>query len=431
MQFPMFLHRRAFPTLLAVLIAAAPLPALEPVEARAIFEELRLVCANDGGRLWGFSLDGPLMLVDRASRRITANHPDAARQLVAVEGVYTGTLPREVNIANTALTWNGTRWSMVALPLPRDPAARLTLLVHESWHREQEKLGVPASHLDNVHLDTLAGRLWLQVEMRALRTALRAGGDDQLRAARDAVQFRRQRHDLFPDAERAETNLENNEGLAEYTGLIVSGRAEPAHHTARRLEAAEGRDTFMRNFAYETGPAYGLLLDVFRPGWRRDIKASLSLATMLGEVASSEATAGDAIQTRAAAYDFIGLERAEKARAEAMAGRDRSARAKFITGPVLTLPLRRAQTQFDPNALYSLAGEGTVYPTLRLVDEWGVLEVKDGALIATTWDRAVVRAPAAAADGRVIEPADWRHELNPGWELVPAARAGDFLLRKK
>ncbi len=53
-------------------------------------------------------------------------------------------------------------------PLPEDDDARQVLVMHESWHRVQEQIGLPASNPSNGHLNTFDGRLWLQLEWRAL-----------------------------------------------------------------------------------------------------------------------------------------------------------------------------------------------------------------------------------------------------------------------
>ncbi len=58
-----------------------------------------------------------------------------------------------------------------------------------------------------------------------------------------------------------------NEGLAEYTGVFVgnptrSTRIQAALHDLRAHVADR---SFVRSFAYATGPAYGLLLDQAAP----------------------------------------------------------------------------------------------------------------------------------------------------------------------
>jgi hypothetical protein len=97
-------------------------------------------------------------------------------------------------------------------------------------------------------------------------------------------------------------------------------------------------------------------------------------------------------------------------------------RARFIDDAHLTIPLRHMSFEFDPNASQPFESSGTVYPTLRLRDDWGSIVVHHGgALIASDWMSVVV--PAVPGD-------DYTLTLNDGWSIVPAARAGDVTLAK-
>ena len=50
---------------------------------------------------------------------------------------------------------------------------------------------------------------------------------------------------------------------------------------AGRLKLAALKPALSYAFAYETGPAYGLLLDMGAPGWRRELKPDSSLSGLL------------------------------------------------------------------------------------------------------------------------------------------------------
>ncbi|HSE66036.1 MAG TPA: hypothetical protein VLB12_03565, partial [Gemmatimonadales bacterium] len=191
--------------------------------ARQYLHEADSIAAGDAGFLWGRSLAGPMMLVDRDTRAIIANVGDADGRLKQAGAVFVGTLPADQNVSNTGFNWAGTRWTMVALPVPSNPVSRAALMMHERWHRIQDSLGFPASSPTNDHLDTRDGRLWLRLEGRALQRALVTRGDKRRIAASDAVLFRRYRRQVIPGADSTERALEMNEGLAEYTGLTLAG----------------------------------------------------------------------------------------------------------------------------------------------------------------------------------------------------------------
>ncbi len=69
-------------------------------KAIAYFSKIEEACNRDAGKLWGKNLYGPLMFIERTSRKITANMPDNEGLLKLKDGVYTGTYPAE-NIINT------------------------------------------------------------------------------------------------------------------------------------------------------------------------------------------------------------------------------------------------------------------------------------------------------------------------------------------
>lgn len=409
---------------------AAEPAAIEPGAARAVFDQARSLCEADRGRLWGVSLCGPIMLVDPATRQVVASEGDRQGALRAVDGVFLGQLPADQTAANTALDWSGTRWTQLLWPLPDDPALRRVLLSHELFHRIQPQLRVASPQGgDNPHLDSLEGRYLLQLEWRALARALRGTGDVRRAASADALAFRAERYRLFADARRDEAALELNEGLAEYTGVVVGNPDAPARIGAalRDLGAHVDDPGFVRSFAYATGPAYGLLLDAYAPGWRTRLDGEgLDLGSRLratGEIRVSDDPA--AVAGAAARYDGAALwvgevEREQRRRAQALRNRKR-----FVDGPVLRLDLVDMRIQFDPTTLQPLEGVGTVYPSMRITDAWGTLEVSDGALLRDDWKAVTVRAPARAA---ALAGPGWTLRLAPGWRLAAGARAGDFVL---
>ena len=83
--------------------------------------------------------------------------------------------------------------------------------------------------------------------------------------------------------------------------------------------------------------------------------------------------------------------------------------------------------QFNPNNLQPLGDAGTVYPTIRITDAWGVIEGKNGALMKPDWSALVVAAPTVTT-GNPVTGDGWMLTLQPGWSIVPGARKGDFTL---
>lgn len=430
---------RPRPLLLAALMlgAVGPVSAdgaeLSDVAAEAIFEEAQLLCQADSGQLWGASLCGPMMLVDRTNRRVTASHADARGNLQARGKVFVGQLPPDAIIANTAVDWSGTRWTQLLWPLPQDEGRRRTLLAHEMFHRLQPALSIVAPAAGgNEHLDTLEGRYWLQLEWHALAAAVSATDPGaQRNAMMDALAFRAERYRRFPAAAQEEAALELNEGLAEYTGVLVGNPTPSARieATLHDLRAHVGDRSFVRSFAYATGPAYGLLLDQVAPGWHRNLgHPARDLGSLLAERMHRAPLTGEAaLLTTAARYDGPALRETEVQREQQRLAQLERNQARFVTGPVLRLDLRSMRIQFDPSNMQPLPGSGTVYPTMQLSDVWGTLTVTDGALLQNDWKAVFVQAPASGE--LPLQGHGWTLSLAPGWSLVPGARHGDYVLR--
>src|SRR5262249_14279429 len=150
--------------------------------------------------------------------------------------VFAGKLPAQVNVANTAVEWAGVKWTMVIWPLPADQFDRAGLMLHELWHRIQDQIGFHGAESANNHLDSMEGRVWLQLEWRALDSALNSRGERRLQAVSDALIFRARRRTLFPKAAQEERALEMHEGLAEYSGIKLSGRPDVIQFASRKLK---------------------------------------------------------------------------------------------------------------------------------------------------------------------------------------------------
>jgi hypothetical protein len=407
-------------------------PAIDRDAARQEFHAAQIICARDAGRFWGISLCGPILLVDPQSRQVVANQQDGEGQLTKSGSVFTGSLPASVNISNTPTQWAGVRWTQLIWPLPDDSSRRNTMVAHELFHRIQSRVPIPAQHeVANDHLDTLEGRYLIQLEWRALAAALRCQTQSACRQAiADALLFRAARYELFPTAAEQENSLELNEGVAEYTGVSLGNktRQDQINAALYDLSAHVADQTFVRSFAYATGPAYGLLLDKYMPGWRQQLRSGPSLYEMLRSAAriASPGSVGDAATERAGAYDGATLRSVEVEREKKRQHTLVVNRAKFVIGPVLIIPLHHANIQFNPQTLQPLEKSGTVYPTMHISASWGVLDVCSGALLKSDWSEVSVVAPTVM--DAPLKGDGWTLDLKPDWRLVPAARSGDFTL---
>ena len=427
----------AFASVLGFVTSAAA-QAIDTKLAAQYFQQLKQTSDRDGSKLWGLPLYGPIMFVDPNSGKIVANQADREQKLVPQDGVFVGKLPNEMSPANTAVDWAGVHWTMVMWPVSELRQPRERLLLHECFHRLQKTLGLPARDAVNAHLDELNGRIWIQMEWRALERALRTTGPAQRVALADALLFRAYRRSLFPAAAKNEPALELNEGLAEYTGVRLSSAdlQETAVRADLILRQARNNPTFARSFAYISGPAYGALLDLSGKPWRKSLQPASDLGELLQQrygiaVRVSEAAARAAI----ARYEGDEIVRLETQQDQSRKQQIAAARKKFLDGPVLILSLTAdVHYSYDPNNVVGIDASNTVYPTLRMVDAWGVLTVTNGAWLERNasglLQRALLPAPADLTT-RPLKGDGWTLEVANGWDPVPGERTGDVKLSKR
>lgn len=406
--------------------------------ARQYFGQMKQTSDRDAGRTWGVPLYGPIFFVDPSTHAVVADRADSEGVLKPDNGVWTGVLPDHLSPANTAIDWLGVRWSMVMWPVNQYRQPRESLLVHESFHRIQEGLGLPARDAVNSHLDSTDGRVWLELEWRALERALREQSSARKQAIADALLFRGYRRTLSAEAAVNENRLELNEGLAEYTGMKLSSEdtEELAFRADRALRDAASGSSFVRSFAYTSGPAYGALLDLSGQEWRKQIVSTGDLGKLLGicyRIQEPKPTRDQALIT-AARYEAQEIIAEETRRSVDREARIAAARKKFILSPILILPLSKdVNISFNPNNLLAIDSLNTVYPTLRLVDSWGTLEVTNGAWLVRSNDGSLARAQVPGPQSGSDTPATgdgWTLTLNEGWKIAPGERAGDFQVEK-
>jgi hypothetical protein len=437
-------HRIISLAILAASLLGSVAPAQEqPIDhalAKQFFAEAKSISDKDHGELWSVPLCGPLLFVDPDTRAAVANQPDAQGNLQPSDGVFAGIAPAQLGFANTATTWAGVEWTMVIWPLPQYHAPRLRLMLHECFHRVQNKIGLTPADSMNGHLDSLDGRIWLQMEWRALEHALWQHGDEQRRDLADALYFRNFRRSLFPGAASREDALEMNEGLAEYTGvkLSTSSPEEFAVVAVSSLRSAPTRTpTYARSFAYTSGPAYGGLLDAANPHWRTALTPSTNLGELLARsynISLPPLNKTEALK-RAERYDggeVVAIETRRELKHQAQVT---AARKLFLDGPVLIFPVgKNFNYTFDPNAVLPLDENSTLYMgEIQVTDNWGVLHASKGALFVRengSVVRVQVPAPVDAAKSPGVGDG-WTLDLNANWKLIPQGRPGDVAAREQ
>jgi hypothetical protein len=383
------------------------------------FQEAQALCERDGGKLWGVSICAPMVIYDRATQTIATSRPQPA-----------GPLPPPMGFVNAPLKWGDTTWAAFVWEYfaGRPPRRRKELFLHEMFHGVQAGLGVAAPFLASEHLDNVEGRYWLRLEWHALDRALGTSGEQRRSAVRDALAFRHARRLLFPAGAEPERAQEITEGLAAYTAtVLVADTPADAIASARDLLIVTGApdESFVRTFAYLSGPAYGVLLDAASPGWPRRVRNTDDLGLLLANALGVE----PATDVAAAALRHRGAEVRASEEQREQQQRDRLAelRRRFVDGPVLVIR-GGGNASSDSRGAIVLEGAGTVYfGEYRASVAAGMLEARDGVLVASDGSSRQLPGPVLQ-DERTVVGDGWRFVVAPGWMVRPGPRPGDYQL---
>ena len=408
-----------------MLVVVAVVPAAAQVDqalAEQYFKEAQALCERDGGRLWGVSLCGPMVIADAATGTIATNQPAPA-----------GERPRALGFVNAPIPWGGTTWVAYAWQMiPKDDRTeRGGLFVHELFHRIQGGLGLksempkpPPGSGGNAHLDSLEGRYWMRLEWRALARALDASGPARISAIADVLAFRAARQQRFPGAAVDEHVDEIIEGIATYTQYVIAAEnaQDAIQHAVARLAGAETGTSFVQTFAYASGAGYGLLLDALSPGWHRKFTGARDFGQLLSSAAG--VTAAPDASAAAARYDGAALRAAEEQRDRDQQAIIADLRRRYVDGPVLVVP-RAGSGMVNNLGATVIPGAGTVYRALATKGAWGFFDAGGGALISADGQKVSLPGPVVV-DATTLKGDGWTATVGPGWIVRPGPRPGDY-----
>ena len=383
-------------------------------KAASCFENLKKVSDSDNGRLWGKTLYGPTMFVDVQTRNLVANQQNKENTLEQKGNLFLGQLPEDIIIANTKFNYCGEDWTCVIWDANRDLLTSTQILIHESWHRIQDEIGLPACGSSNQHLDEAEGELLLKLELTILKNLLQDDSKNLAEGLQDAMTVRKYRQTLFPNGN--ENQFECHEGMAEYTAFKLLPLDNDNEKVRKGLVAAaitKGMDNsgFGNSFAYLTGPAYGLLLDELVPDWRKSICAGKTLPDVISTIVPIPDSIGneeiEAIKARYNATEYLNKERT---RLEARDKEDAALRARFDDSKWLIIPNNGIEFGFNPGErLVAYDTIGVICNTMQLSGEFGTIMVENGIIRTNNWSCFIIPYSEEHCDAKI--------SLAPGYAI--------------
>lgn len=400
-------------------------------------------------KLWDKDIYAPILLIDPKTREVFANVQDEAGELKIYnelhdgkedgihDTIYIGLLPRTVPVSNTDITWNGIHWAMLELPLPEGRYDRIDLTTHELFHRAQPFLGFNMIRENNNHLDQKDGRIYLRLELAALEAALKSSrlkiSEEHLR---NALIFRKYRHILYRGSQQSENYLELLEGLATYTGQMMSGRNkwEWREYLIKRIAEFDKSQSFIRSFAYETTPVYGFFLQQKDYYWNKKADNETNLTDFFSDAFGLESRIllQSYVRQVANEYGYKKIVDEEMSRSSIHQSSLDEYRDKFFERTRLEIRLEDMTMSFDPTNLIPLdEDEGIIYPQIILSDNWGILTVKEGGvLLRSDWHWLVVSEPTEITDDRIMGEG-WVIELNEGYGIEENFEGNYILIKRR
>ena len=394
-----------------------------PEKASRYFKEIEEICNRDSGKLWGQNLYGPIMFVERVTRRIVANQHDNEGLLKSKEGVYAGVYPKELILSNAPVKFGGLQFAMVPLPEEEVDYRLKTRAIHSLFHRFQENKGIIPSPYNTINMDEKEARLWIKLEWKALRKAINSQGEDRQLALRDALIFRGSNRELYHKYATDENRFETFEGLATftYTLLCTNSPEEFKSRLFENLDRIYAMQSYARSYGIIHGALYASLL--YDKGY--DLKKintdNFDLGNAVKELYHIDlpSICRDVAGSLAVNYEIEAINKEEEKRDADIKESIHRQISTFTEKPVVFLELESPYFDFEPEDIHPLDTLGTLYNSIRVSDNWGKLTVdKGGCLVSNNLKFIRITAKAFKADKNHISGEGWHLILNNDWELV-------------
>jgi hypothetical protein len=404
-----------------------------PGKALQYFKGIKEICDRDNGKLWGKNLYGPIMFIDRTSRRIVANMPDKEGLLKGKDGVFTGIYPKELLISNTPVIYGGTLFAMTPLPPEDDDFKIKTAAVHSLFHRFQKITGTSSFGYNTNNMDEKQARLWIKLEWKALRKALTTEGDEQKLSIRDALIFRGANRELYQKYAKDENLFENYEGFATFTYTLLCTQSQD-EYKARIFESLDRvyqMQSYSRSYGFIHGALYASLLKEKGFDFSKIKTNEIDLGKSVKELYNIElpAVCRDVAGSLAVNYNIAEINSEEDKRLADLKESIYEQISIFTEKPVVFVELESPYFDFEPEDVHSLDTLGTLYNSIRVSDNWGKLTViKGGCLLSNNFKFLRITAKGFKADHKHISGEDWVLILNNDYELVAVNQ--NYFIRK-
>jgi len=397
---------------------------------------------TDNGKLWGENIWSENILVLDANNIIYSLKPlpncKSNDSIIFYKEIPKNTL----GFSNAAQKYKGKDYAIVLINYLDDNSATI---IHELFHILQNKHitlnGNPIQYLDNYD-----AREWLRLEYQALKNALKSIDENKNKSETenyiyDALLFRKLRQTKYKEYLQNEIEIETSEGLANYTGFILSTYSNKYKKAISEINQREQAQTYTRPFPYATGPAYGLVFDYLELDWKTGLDTTYDFLSIyekkyLNKKVKISKRKIKLAQERNNYSEIHTQELERKLKNEKI--------LKYYTDiftikPTLKVELINDDSYgrtFDMNGTINLKNKGTVFSMIKGTDisgeNFGNFATKDneklgvsGVLYSFKEKTFTFPEPIEIKENKIIGKY-YEIELNKGWKVININDKGDL-----
>ncbi len=411
--------------------------------------EAKEILDKDNGKLWGHNIwSDSILVIDYDSSVYSLIHLADSKTDDNIL-YYKSFEPNTLTFVNTTQEYEGGQYATVLISYLSD---KNSTIIHELFHllqfRVRKFYGESIGYLDETN-----ARILLRMEYQALKNTLSAinnskGLDEVNLYLKDAVVFRKIRQQQYSEYLKNELEIETLEGLANYTGFVLSTHANKYKLAISEINQREQAETYTRPFPYATGPAYGLIFDYLGIDWRdgldkiynfaeiyenQVLKDELAIDELLIEQAKSRNNSDEIYQQE--------TEREKKQKELTAYYSD-----LLINKPTLNVVLtdENYSRTFNMNGTMTLKDKGIIYSSIKGLDKSGgknfgdfsTVEGKDQLGVAGILsyedngaDYLVFPLPIEISGSKIIGEF-YEISLNPEWTVVEYDDGNMEILKK-
>lgn len=379
---------------------------------------------KENSKLWGISFDMPVIIAtsDYKNYIITNKQIEGFK---AYKSIFYGKTDEIKPGGQGRKTWRDKEWAFFTYPFEsfNNNKDLLNLYYHEAFHRNQIFLNLKGNWTQCKHLNASEARTLLKLEYYALFKAFNE--KDYKPYLIDALTFRAYRYYLYPNAYNEEQEIEILEGLANYTGLKLSGFSNK--EISKKLQNSM---TFNpQTFAYITGAFYSFILDKSGKDWRNKIKKHDNFLYFTQKIIGFKLPENLTLHIKNVRnkYNWKEISKEEKTISKEISNQEKIYNKTFLKNPVVKISTKECKGYLFQSSIIYPFKNGKIYNGVTTQGDWGKLVAKDEIFIA---DEIYLPTPFKITY-KQIKGKGWIIYLNDNWTISQTSKNYFELIQNK